>query len=168
MRPESFKSTERGRVLRTLDGYWAFHPEPLPRQLDFDAEAVGLLDDATAAVNRLGGVGLLLPNPHLVIGPHLRIEAVLSSRIEGTQTDVPQLLRLEADEAVPPEQAADAREVANYIVALEHGLARVRDGFPVSVRLMREMHERLLRGVRGRHRRPGELRKSRYGSAATH
>jgi len=123
-------------------------------------EAVGLLDDATAAVNRLGGVGLLLPNPHLVIGPHLRIEAVLSSRIEGTQTDVPQLLRLEADAAVPPEQAADAREVANYIVALEHGLARVRDGFPVSARLMREMHERLLRGVRGRHRRPGELRKS--------
>lgn len=160
MRPESFKSTDRGRVLRTLDGYWAFHPEPLPRQLDFDAEAVGLLDDATAAVNRLGGVGLLLPNPHLVIGPHLRIEAVLSSRIEGTQTDVPQLLRLEADEAVPPEQAADAREVANYIVALEHGLDRVRGGFPVSVRLMREMHERLLRGVRGRHRRPGELRKS--------
>lgn len=160
MQPESFKSTDRGRVLRTLEGYWAFHPEPLPRQLDLDAEAVGLLDDATAAVNRLGGVGLLLPNPHLLIGPHLRIEAVLSSRIEGTQTDVPQLLRLEADAAVPPEQAADAREVVNYIVALEHGLTRVRDGFPVSVRLMREMHERLLSGVRGRHRRPGELRKS--------
>ena len=160
MRPESFGSTDRGRVLRSLEGYWAFHPEPLPRQVDFDAEAVGLLDAATAAVNRLGGVGLLLPNPHLLIGPHLRIEAVLSSRIEGTQTDVPQLLRLEADDPISPEQAADAQEVANYIVALEHGLARVRGGFPVSVRLMREMHERLLQGVRGRHRRPGELRKS--------
>lgn len=160
MRPESFKSTDRGKVLRTLEGYWAFHPEALPRQLDLDAEAVGLLDEATAAVNRLGGVGLLLPNPHLLIGPHLRIEAVLSSRIEGTQTDVPQLLRLEVEEAVSPEQAADAREVANYIVALEHGLDRVRSGFPVSVRLMREMHERLLHGARGRHRRPGELRKS--------
>ena len=160
MRPESFKSTDRGRVLRTLEGYWAFHPEPLPRQFDLDTEAVGLLDEATAAVNRLGGVGLLLPNPHLLIGPHLRIEAVLSSRIEGTQTDVPQLLRMEADESASPEQAADAQEVVNYIVALEHGLARVRGGFPVSVRLMREMHERLLRGVRGRHRRPGELRKS--------
>ncbi len=160
MRPESFKSAERGKVLRTLEGYWAFHPEPLPRQIDIDTEAVGLLDEATAAVNRLGGVGLLLPNPHLLIGPHLRIEAVLSSRIEGTQTDVPQLLRLEAEEAVPPEQAADAREVANYVVALEHGLARVRSGFPISVRLTREMHERLLQGVRGRHRTPGELRKS--------
>lgn len=160
VRPESFKSTDRGRVIRTLEGYWSFHPEPLPRQFDLDREAVGLLDEATAAVNRLGGVGLLLPNPLLLIGPHLRIEAVLSSRIEGTQTDVPQLLRVEANEAVSPEQAADAREVANYVVALEHGLARVRGGFPVSVRLMREMHRRLLQGVRGRHRTPGELRKS--------
>ena len=160
MQPESFKSTDRGRVIRTLEGYWSFHPEPLPRQFDLDREAVGLLDEATAAVNRLGGVGLLLPNPLLLIGPHLRLEAVLSSRIEGTQTDVPQLLRVEANEAVSPEQAADAREVANYVVALEHGLARVRGGFPVSVRLMREMHRRLLQGVRGRHRTPGELRKS--------
>lgn len=160
MQPESFKSTERGAVLRALEGYWAFHPEPLPRRLNLDTEAVGLLDEATAAVNRLGGVGLLLPNPHLLIGPHLRLEAVLSSRIEGTQTDIPALLRLEAGQAAPPEQAADAREVANYVVALEHGLRRVRGGFPISVRLMREMHGRLLRDVRGRHRTPGELRKS--------
>ena len=160
MRPESFRSTERGTVRLTLEGYWAFHPQPLPRQLDLDAETVGLLDEATAAVNRLGGVGLLLPNPHLLIAPYLRIEAVLSSRIEGTQTDIPQLLRLEADQITSPEEAADAREVANYVVALKHGLDRVRGGFPVSVRLMREMHERLLREVRGRHRTPGELRKS--------
>lgn len=160
MQPESFKSTDRGEVYRTLEGYWAFRPAPLPRQLDLDPEVVVALDEATAAVNRLGGVGLLLPNPHLLIGPHLRIEAVLSSRIEGTQTDVPQLLRLESDHATSPEQAADARVVANYIVALEHGLARVRDRFPVSVRLMREMHECLLKEVRSRHRRPGELRKS--------
>ena len=160
MRPESFRSTERGTVRLTLEGYWAFHPQPLPRQLHLDAGAVGLLDEATAAVNRLGGVGLLLPNPHLLIAPYLRMEAVLSSRIEGTQTDVPQLLRLEADQITSPEEAADAREVANYVVALEHGLDRVRGGFPVSVRLMREMHERLLREVRGRHRALGELRKS--------
>lgn len=160
MRPESFKSTRRGTVRRALEGFWAFHPEPLPRQLDLDRETVGLLDETTAAVNRLGGVGLLLPNPHLLIGPHLRIEAVLSSRIEGTQTDVPQLLRLEAGHVTSPAQAADAREVANYVVALEHGLDRVRGGFPISVRLIREMHERLLRQVRGRHRTPGELRKS--------
>lgn len=160
VRPESFKSAERGTVRRTTEEYWAFYPATLPRHLDLDAESVGLLDEATAAVNRLGGVGLLLPNPHLLIGPYLRLEAVLSSRIEGTQTDVPALLRLEAGQAAPPEQAADAREVANYVVALEHGLQRVRDEFPISVRLMREMHARLLRKVRGRHRTPGYLRKS--------
>ena len=131
VQPGSFESTGRGKALRTLEGYWAFHPEPLPRQLDLDAEAVGLLDAATAAANRLGGVGLLPPNPHLLIGPHLRIEAVLSSRIEGTRTDVPQLLRLEADETVTPEQAADAREVANYIVALEHGPVESDEEGPV-------------------------------------
>ncbi|MDE0268348.1 MAG: Fic family protein [Acidimicrobiaceae bacterium] len=160
MRPESFKSTERGTVCRALEGFWAFHPKPLPHRIDLDNETVRLLDQATAAVNRLGGVGLLLPNPRLLIGPYLRIEAVLSSRIEGTQTDVPQLLRLEADRLTSPEQTEDAREVANYVVALEHGLSRVRDGFPISVRLMREMHEYLLKGVRGHHRTPGELRKS--------
>ena len=115
-----------------------------------------MLEEATGAVHRLGGVGLLLPNPHLLIGPHLRIEAVLSSRIEGTKTDIPQLLRLEAGQA--PTEPDDSREVANYMVAMEHGLERVREGFPISMRLLCEMHELLLTGARGRHRRPGELR----------
>jgi len=119
-----------------------------------------LLDEATGAVHRLGGVGRLVPNPHLLIGPHLRLEAVLSSRIEGTTTDVAQLLRFEAGQVTRPEEADDAREVANYVVAMEHGLARLREGFPLSIRLVREMHERLLSGVRGHHRSPGELRSS--------
>jgi Fic family protein len=85
---------------------------------------------------------------------------VLSSRIEGTRTDVPQLLRFEAGQVMGSEEIDDAREVSNYIVALEHGLARIREGFPLSVRLLREMHERLLTGVRGQLRLPGELRAS--------
>ena len=121
---------------------------------------VKLLDEATGAVHRLGGVGRLIPNPHLIIGPHLRLEAVLSSRIEGTKTDVGQLLRFEAGQVPSPDAADDATEVTNYIVAMEHGLTRVQDGFPISVRLFREMHELLLQGARGQHRRPGELRKS--------
>jgi Fic family protein len=160
MRPEAFSSTDRGVARQTLDGYVAFFPEPVPRRVRLPPHVMVLLDEATGAVHRVGGVGRLIPNPHLLIGPHLRLEAVLSSRIEGTRTDVSQLLRYEAGQKPPPEEADDAREVRNYIVAMEHGLQRVRDGFPISVRLLREMHELLLSGVRGQHRRPGELRSS--------
>jgi Fic family protein len=160
LRPEAFPSTERGTVLRDPSGFWAFHPAPVPRTLDLPADVVKLLDEATGAVHRLGGVGRLIPNPHLLIVPHQRLEAVLSSRIEGTKTDVDQLLLFEAGQAPPPDEAADAREVQNYVVAMDHGLERVRGGFPVSIRLLREMHELLLSDVRGRHRRPGELRAS--------
>lgn len=145
---------------RTLEGYWAFFPNPVPRRLDLSPDTVKLLDEATGAVHRLGGVGRLLPNPHLLIGPHIRLEAVLSSRIEGTKTDVPQLLRFEAGQVPGGEAADDAQEVANYVVAMEHGLRRAAEGFPVSVRLLREMHARLMSGVRGQHRRPGDLRTS--------
>ena len=156
MQADAFRSTERGVVRRTLEGYRAFYPEPLPRRLDLPREIAKDLDEATGAINRLGGVGLLLPNPFLLIGPYLKIEAVLSSRIEGTGTDIPQLLRGEAGET--PANADDWREVANYIVAMEHGLQRLHEGFPMSMRLLCEMHERLLAGVRGRHKRPGEIR----------
>ena len=160
MRPEAFISNERGVARKTVDGYVAFFPDPLPRRIQLPQEVMILLDEATGAVHRLGGVGRLIPNPHLLIGPHLRLEAVLSSRIEGTKTDVSQLLRYEAGQKPPPDEADDAREVQNYVVAMEHGLQRVRGGFPVSIRLLREMHELLLSGVRGEHRRPGELRSS--------
>lgn len=160
MRPEAFSSTDRGRVRKTLEGYWAYFPADVPRKVSLSDEAVKLLDEATGAVHRLGGVGRLIPNPHLLIGPHLRLEAVLSSRIEGTKTDVDDLLLFEAGQTRSREAADDASEVANYITAMEHGLARIGDGFPISIRLFREMHELLLQGVRGQHRRPGELRKS--------
>lgn len=160
MRPDAFTSTDRGRVRKTPEGYWAFFPAEAPRRLSLSDEVVKLLDEATGAVHRLGGAGRLIPNPHRLIGPHLRLEAVLSSRIEGTKTDVGELLRFEAGQVPSGEAADDATEVTNYIVAMEHGLARVREGFPVSIRLFREMHERLLNGARGQHRRPGELRTS--------
>ena len=85
MRPDAFSSQARGVVRKTPTGFYAFFPEPLPRRLDLPSEVVVLLDEATGAVHRLGGVGRLIPNPHLLIGPHLRLEAVLSSRIEGTK-----------------------------------------------------------------------------------
>jgi Fic family protein len=160
MQPDAYISPERGTVRKTLEGYWAFVPSHLPRQLDLAPDTVKLLDEATGAVHRLGGVGRLLPNPHLLIGPHLRLEAVLSSRIEGTKTGVSQLLRYEAGQVPAEDDADDVREVGNYVVALEHGLRRVAEGFPMSIRLMREMHGLLLAGVRGQYRRPGDLRES--------
>ena len=160
MRSDAFTSQARGVVRNDPTGFWAFHPAPVPRHLDLPQELVTLLAEATGTVHRLGGIGRLLPNPHLLIGPHLRLEAVLSSRIEGTKTDVGQLLRFEAGEAPSKDAVDDAREVRNYVSAMEHGLRRISEGFPVSIRLLREMHEILLSGVRGRHRRPGDLRTS--------
>ena len=158
MRPDAFRSKERGTVRMTLGGYRAFYPNRLPRRLDLPQETIRLLDEATGAVHRLGGLGRLLPNPHLLIGPHLRLEAVQSSRIEGTRADIPQLLRLEAGET--PAETDDAQEVRNYVIAMEYGLERVHGGFPISTRLLREIHERLLSGVRGQHRLPGEFRQT--------
>jgi len=160
MRPDAFTSSARGVVRKTRTGFWAFVPSDVPRRVPLSDEVVKLLDEATGAVHRLGGVGRLLPNPHLLISPHLRLEAVLSSRIEGIKTDVGQLLLFEVGQAPSRDAADDAAEVSNYVLAMEHGLERVREGFPISVRLLREMHERLLQGVRGQHRRPGELRSS--------
>jgi Fic family protein len=160
VRPDAFPSTACGVVRKEITGYWSFHPNPLPRRLDLPSDVVKLMEEATGAVHRLGGVGRLIPNPHLLIEPHQRLEAVLSSRIEGTKTDVNGLLRYVAGQTPAPDEAADAREVQNYVTAMEHGLERVRGGFPVSTRLLGEMHELLLAGVRGRHRRPGELRDS--------
>jgi Fic family protein len=134
MQPDAFLPTEREVARNTVDGFVAFFPEPVPRRVQLPSETMVLLDEATGAVHRLGGVGRLIPNPHLLIGPQLRLEAVLSSRIEGTRTDVSQLLRFEAGHAPPPDEADDAREVRNYVVAMEHGLHRVRGGFPVSTR----------------------------------
>ncbi len=78
MRADAFTSTERGRVRKAPEGYWAFHPTEAPRRLSLSEEVIKLLDEATGAVQRLGGVGRLIPNPHLLIGPHLRLEAVLN------------------------------------------------------------------------------------------
>ncbi len=160
MDPAAFSSNSRGKVVRAPEGCWSFHPHKLPRQVDLTPRLLMLLEDATGAVHRLGGVGLLLPNPNLLIAPHLRIEAVQSSRIEGTQTDIPGLLRFEAGDRLRDVEVADATEVSNYVNALSFGLDQLGTGFPVSMRLFRDMHGRLLQGVRGEYQRPGELRSS--------
>lgn len=132
--------------------------------MTWEVELVGLLSDADRALGQLAGLGRAVPNPHLLIGPFIRREAVLSSRIEGTQTDLPHLFAYEAGQLAlpgfeprPPE--SDMREVLNYVRALEYGLQRVNN-LPVSLRLIREIHSKLMEGVRGEHAIPGEFRRS--------
>ena len=155
----AFTSDRLGAVRMTIDGYHAFFPAPVPRELDYDATTVKKLTEATAAVHRLAGASRLLPSPEILMGPYVRLEAVLSSKIEGTQTSVGELLLFEADAyaAVPPE--GDLLEVVNYTRALDHALAAL-DRLPLSLRLLRETHAILMSGVRGEAMTPGEFRRS--------
>jgi Fic family protein len=129
----------------------------MPRALALEPRTILLLSEADAALGRLAGAGRLLPNPHLLVNAYLTREAVSSSRIEGTQASVTEVF----DAAVSGGIARDdIREVRNYIAALRHGMARLAGGFPISLRLVREVHEILLRDVRGHERTPGEFRRS--------
>ena len=154
-----------GRKVRCPEGYTAFVPDPLPPVIDWTPGLVSALSDADRAIGRLAGEGGRLPNPHLLIRPFIRREAVLSSRIEGTQATLGELLAAEAGAAVD-RSPADLREVVNYVAALEHGIKRLRQ-LPLSLRLMRELHAELMRGVGGNHATPGEFRRSQnwIGSA---
>ena len=135
-----------GRSIRCSGGYRAYVPEPLPPPIQWSAGLAAALSAADHAVGRLAGEGRRLPNPHLLIRPFVRREAVLSSRIEGTQATLGGLLAAEAG-AVVERSPADLREVGNYVVALEYGVERLRK-LPLSLRLVRELHEKLMRGVR--------------------
>jgi Fic family protein len=118
-----------------------------------------LLERATLALGRLDSITTLLPDPQLFLYAYVRREAVLSSQIEGTQSSLSDLLLFELDEA-PGVPFDDVVEVSNYVAALEHGMARLRGGFPLSNRLIREMHEYLLARGRGSEKQPGEFRRS--------
>ncbi|HKI02833.1 MAG TPA: Fic family protein [Thermoanaerobaculia bacterium] len=157
MNPADFHAPDAGRIIQAPAGYAAFVPAPLPPELTYDSRLVLALSRADAALSELSGLGRQLPNPHLLIAPYVRREAVLSSRIEGTRASLSDLLLDEADGDRPED--ADVREVRNYVAALEDGLERLRD-LPLSLRLVRELHERLMQGVRGDRATPGEFRRS--------
>lgn len=125
--------------------------------LAYDSQTVLVLSQADAALSELSGLGRHLPNPHLLIVPYTRREAVLSSRIEGTRASLSDVLRDELEKDLSDTEDADLREVRNYVAALEHGMHRL-ETLPLSLRLIREMHARLLAGVRGEQGRPGEFR----------
>ncbi len=149
-----------GRYVRQIGGYRAFLPAPLPPEppIRLSGELQSLLSRADLALGRLDGSIQTLPNPDLFVYMYVRKEAVLSSQIEGTQSSLQDLLSAEA-QIFAAERPRDVDEVVNYVRAMNHGLARLKD-LPVSVRLIREIHGELLAGVRGSHLTRGELRRS--------
>lgn len=167
MNPREFTSTLAGKLIKAGAGeaaYWAFSPNPLPPPIPASWQLTQQLSTADRAMSELAGLGRNLPNPHLFVMPFVRREAVLSSRIEGTRSGVADLYFYEAGQAplpgmenmIPPSDA-DLHEVLNYVQALQFGLKRL-DTLPVSLRLIREIHERLLTGVRGEYATPGAFR----------
>jgi Fic family protein len=131
-------------------------PAPAPRDLALSIDVVALLDDASNGLGLLAGIGRRLSNPHLLIAPYLRREAVLSSRIEGTVTSLSDIYAFEAEQ-LELIDAPDVQEVRNYVTAYEHGLSRLED-LPLSLRFIRELHKRLMAGVRGGALQPGAFR----------
>jgi Fic family protein len=169
MNPQDFRAPQAGKVVMTPQGYAAFIPAPLPPKIEYGQDLVLALSRADAALSELSGLGRHLPNPHLLIAPYVRREAVLSSRIEGTKASLSDLLLNEAEAEKPPTENDDIREVRNYVDALEYGLERLKK-LPLSLRLVREIHARLMKGVRGDRATPGEFRRSQnwigpFGSA---
>jgi len=167
MRPETFTDPAAGQIIRVGQGettYHAFVPVPLPPALVLDPELILTLSDADRALGELAGLGRAIANPALLVRPFMRQEAVLSSRIEGTQADLTDLYGYEAGQLLlpgvrRPRPAPDVREVHNYVRAMEYGLERL-ETLPVSLRLIREVHARLMEGVRGDTATPGEFRRS--------
>jgi len=151
-----FENSPSGKLVRAAGGYWAFVPNQLPPKLDWNDALVSLISRADIAVGMLSGLGEAIPNPHLLIYPFIRREAVLSSRIEGTQSSLSDLLLFEATKV---EKQRDVKEVQNYVSAMEYGLKRL-DELPLSLRFIRELHSVLMEGVRGEHATPGEFRRS--------
>lgn len=159
MKSGDFRSTKAGKAIRTRNGYWAFIPAPLPPNLDWSPALLTTLADAERELAKLTTVAGNFPFPRLLIQPFIRREAVLSSRIEGTRASLTDLYNYESAQMSFLERDDDVREVHNYVLALDYGLERLQT-LPVSQRLIRELHARLMEGVRGGQFTPGEFRKT--------
>ena len=153
-----FTKSKSGKLVKTIEGASAFVPDDLPPELSVTWELVNQNSEADRRLSELAGAARTLPNPHLLIAPFTRREAVLSSRIEGTVASISDVFAFEGAGAIPNERR-DVLEVANYVQALEYGIDQL-EKLPVSLRLIKEVHKRLMRGVRGHHMTPGEFRRS--------
>jgi Fic family protein len=159
MNPEEFRQSDSGKVIHTQHDYWAFVPNPLPPNIQWSLAVVSALSEADRDLSRLNTLAEALPFNQTLILPFIRQEAVLSSRIEGTRASLVDLYAYEAGQLSFFETVDDSNEVLNYVRALEYGLERVKT-LPVSLRLIREIHARLMENVRGGQLTPGEFRRS--------
>ena len=164
MKSDDFLAGSPGRLVSTTGGALAFVPNPLPPVVAVSHEMQAVSEEAVLALGELRAIVPSLPNPELITTPFLRREAVLSSRIEGTHTEIQELYLFEINEPkhslgqVEGEELQDAREVANYVKALEYGLEQF-EKIPICHRLLKDMHRMLMREVRGVDKTPGEYRK---------
>ena len=152
------KQSPSGKIVKSPRGYDAFVPNPLPPEIEWDSRLVNSLSRADHLLGKLAREGSKLPNPHLLIRPFMTREAVLSSRIEEIQSTIGEILAKEAGASIE-QNPDDLKEVKNYIDALDHGLERLNE-LPMSLRLIKEIHTKLMHGVRGSHATPGEFRHS--------
>lgn len=159
MKKTDFSQNTPGRVIKTKQGYYAYIPNPLPPEIEWTPNLINHLTLAERSIARLEEVGQSFPVPHILVRPFIRKEAVLSSQIEGTQTTFQNLLHYEAKQMTFLAETSDAHEVKNYVRALDYGMDRIH-ALPMSIRLIKEMHAILLKGVRGELSTPGELRRS--------
>ncbi|MBX9622128.1 MAG: Fic family protein [Alphaproteobacteria bacterium] len=152
------KKSASGRIVKALTGYQFFIPNALPPSLEWTNTLAKSLSRADHTLGMLAREGIRLPNPHLLMRPFITREAVLSSKIEGTQATLGEILAQDAGAHVD-RPLDDLQEVNNYILALDYGFERLKE-LPLSLRLIREIHEKLMQGVRGSHVTPGEFRRS--------
>lgn len=152
------KNSPSGKAITTLAGYKAFVPNPLPPHFEWTTRLVTSLSRADHALGMLAREGSRLPNPYALMRPFIAREAVFSSKIEGTQATLGDVLANDAG-VIIGRQSNDLQEVQNYINALDYAVNRLQD-FPLSLRVIKEIHEKLMRGVRGDHGTPGEFRRS--------
>lgn len=159
MDPKEYHNQQAGRTMLTPTGYWAFVPNPLPPDIVWAQPLVSELAEAERELSRMASLVSTFPFPRLLIQPFIRNEAVISSRIEGTHASLLDLYSFEAAQLSFFEQTDDVREVYNYVRALNYGLERLKT-LPVSLRLIREIHAKLMEDVRGGTLTPGEFRRS--------
>ena len=160
VKPDQFTAPEFGRVTKKPGekwAFWYFEPASMPRDLVMEPRTVLALSKADAALGRLSGVGRLIRDPSILVGPYLTREAVASSRIEGTQASLSDVFKAEAGDQ--SDEDDDVQEVINYERALYRGIGLL-EKLPISGRLILEVHKVLLSGVRGQEKLPGEFRRS--------
>lgn len=159
MNPMDFRNQASGKVIRSPAGFWVFFPNPLPPDLIWSLPLVSALSDADRELSKLATQIAGFPYPRLVIQPFVHNEAVISSRIEGTRASLMDLYNFEAAQLSFLRETEDVREVHNYVHAMDYGLDRLTT-LPVSLRLIREIHSKLMENVRGGSLTPGEFRRS--------